>query len=849
MPQIAGLEEEIQTDDAQKAQIASAEERDNRTFRLGQILDSQFVKWEDAKRSTEEQLMRNLRGFNSQYDPDELTRIKERGAFASTKFVGITRYKCIAALAKYYSLLFQGPTKKNWSIEATPIPELSEQQKAQFMAEMPPETQQKMQGLNPQQLEDSIKQLEKEIAEERIGRMETKIHDQLVENDYAGITRKDMRECVILGTGAMKKATVKVTNKKRWERRSEVGSDGTTQSQAWSQVQEEEIIPDIRYASVWHLYPDPDGSRIEECMGIYERFRFSHNEFLALAEGQGFFADKIAQIYRHSPNGNYVQKWWETDVDALTRRGQTSRTDINRYEVLRYDGYVSYEDLVSDDLLPGWVPGMEIPMGGTGVVAWLSHTELIGVRLKEEGDDELPYTLTPFEEVTGLIWGVGLPQKMEESQALINDTVRALFDNISITSGPVIELDIDLLHKSQKGEVLKQNIIEPWKTYLRSGQDKTSPLLRFHKAESITNELLSILEMLRRIVDEESNLPAISQGESMWQGGEMTKTARGMQMLLNEASNVSMGNITLRDDYGIRPFIQSMYDFNMKNSEDDDIKGDMKINALGVQSYRKLEVYGKRLAEYYSMFADSPLTKKHEIQTEIAIAMDLVPEKVIYAPGEEPKNEMAEELAGLEVEKVKTELKKMLAEIEEKLAKVREIDSNIANPDAPETTERPEQVDTPAEIDNKNADTQKKLADTELTEEKAETERFDRELKAKELNHKIRKEQTETVTNAENKQAELADKKEDRTETRKQKETEAKEGSKHEAEESKKKQEGSKEPAPKVAPINVTVINEGKKERLAVHNQEGRIVGARDAKEGELDKKAKQKTVKKEEKA
>ena len=104
-----GISAAVDTNDQEQTELNS----------LGQILQSKYTEYKDARDDIEDDWIEDLRAFMGQYDPDVLAKIQSKGD-RSQVYVGLTRTKVLAAFSRMTDLLFQ-PGQKFFSIEATPI--------------------------------------------------------------------------------------------------------------------------------------------------------------------------------------------------------------------------------------------------------------------------------------------------------------------------------------------------------------------------------------------------------------------------------------------------------------------------------------------------------------------------------------------------------------------------------------------------------------------------------------------------------------------------------------------------------------------------------------------------------
>jgi hypothetical protein len=102
-------------------------------------------------------------------------------------------------------------------------------------------------------------------------------------------------------------------------------------------------------------------------------------------------------------------------------------------------------------------------------------------------------------------------------------------------------------------------------------------------------------------------------------------------MLMGAAQVVIKTVIKNIDDFLIKPLIRSYYNFNMEWSMDENIKGDMKIEALGSSILVAREVMNRSMTEFLSITAnefDMPLVERPRILRKIAKNMGLSEEDI-----------------------------------------------------------------------------------------------------------------------------------------------------------------------------------------------------------------------------
>jgi hypothetical protein len=240
-------------------------------------------------------------------------------------------------------------------------------------------------------------------------------------------------------------------------------------------------------------------------------------------------------------------------------------------------------------------------------------------------------------------------------------------DDVAMT-GNQLEINVDRLDDRS---VNNANKIRPWKIWYRSGGDESYNAIHVHKVPSIGTELIQIITMVRNFIDDETSLPSLISGSPTQESAPGSETASGMSMLMGAAQVVIKSVVKNIDDFLVRPLIKTYYSFNMEWSEDDKIKGDMKINALGSNILVAREIQSRNMTEFLSITAnefDMPLIKRPGILRKIAKNMGLDEEDIktdreikreLNTP--DPQEERLKELA---VEKVELENSELRAKID-----------------------------------------------------------------------------------------------------------------------------------------------------------------------------------------
>lgn len=565
------------------AQRAEQEHRRAIEDALGAQLYGKWQEWRDARRDKEDEWLEDLRAYNGIYEPDVAQAISKG---RSDVYVHLTRTKCLAAYTRIVDLLFQS-SDKHWSIAPTPIP-TGKVFLDPLGRPLPP-------------------RWAAARAEEIAQAMEQEMEDQLTEADYDLAIKTAIAEACILGSGAVKGVTVGIETDTAW---------GQTPS-GWVIVATERAVPAISPVSIFDLYPDPYADRIDTADGCFQRHILTRSQLRQIAERFNFDEIATAEVLSAHPNGNYYQEHHEIERRRIA--GFSAEIGRNgRFEVLEYWG------MVRGDQLESCGCRIEDRLADYQANVWTCGSRTLHAKLNPSRPERLPYAIFPYERVPHQFWGTGVARQMRDSQQTMNAAVRAMLDNLAISSGPLVEVNLDLL---APGEDPKD--LHPWRVFLRERGDPSYPLLRFYQVQNVAQNLTQVVEMFRRFADEETSLPSYTHGEAM---PGLNKTATGMSMLMTQAAITIKGTIKNIDDYLIAPVLRSLYDWNMRWNPREDIKGDLNVVARGSTTLIAREVQSQRLMQFMQMTANplyAPLVKRPELLREVAQSLDIDADKMI----------------------------------------------------------------------------------------------------------------------------------------------------------------------------------------------------------------------------
>ncbi len=559
--------------------------------RLSRMVTEQMAK----RMPIEDRWLKDLRQYNGKYAPDEQARLNQRGM--SKVFVNITRNKTNAAEARLSDMLF--PTDdRNWGIRPTPIPDMMD------MIKQAPQTE--------GQVNEKAQAMQVMVqAKDRAEAMTSKIEDQLVECGYHALCREMIHDACTIGTGIIKGPVVVGKLNKRWDQIEDGVSVLTL---------EEDFSAGTEYVSPWDFYPDMSASKIEEADFILERKLLTKRRLIEMARTPNYFVDQIRDILKEG-KPRTAPSYYESELRAINNLDSLS--DSSLYEMWEYNGPIEKDDLEAAGIEVDEDPLTEY----YGSVQFID-SRIIRVSLHPMETRDQLYRVFCWEKDPSNIFGFGVPYLMSDQQRVMNAAWRMMLDNSGLSAGPQIVVNKEMIQPADGHWGLEPRKI--W--YQVRGTTDIDHAFKVYQISNNQPELMSIFQSARQLADEETNLPLIAQGE---QSNNITKTAQGMNMLMNSANIVLRRAVKNFDDDVTKPHITSYYNWNMQFTNDPNIKGDFKIDARGSGALLAKELQQERLLQLSQIAASNPefarMTNWKGLLAQIVKHMQISKEDVLIA--------------------------------------------------------------------------------------------------------------------------------------------------------------------------------------------------------------------------
>jgi len=622
-------------------------------FGLAGFVRQKLVTAEDARSAKEQEWLAAYRNYKGVYGPE----ITFDDVNQSRIFVKITKTKVVAAYGQIIDVLF-GTSKFPISIEPSEKPEgiaeyahldpANAQGGEQAQAPNPADSLASaigyegdgrsippgatvdvlLAGLSENEIlgqgnwkagpsPDKMKMPQISPAKEAARKMQKVIWDQLDETNATTSLRNAAFEMVLLGTGILKGPFNYEKIYHTWKK----NPDEKGPRRIYSATVKE--VPRLDQVSVWDFYPDPSARTPSELGWAVQRYHLNESGMRDLMNRPLFDKEAIAAAIAQGPN--YEKRTYEDQL----RPNDLGNTPKERFEVLEYWGVVDRKLLDSFGIDLKNKYQIDTTEDELQVNIWVCGNYVLRLVLNPFTPARIPYMVCPYEVDPYNIWGVGLPQNMEDSQTMMNGFARMTVDNLRYAGHLVFDVSEDSM---VAGQDMK---IKPGQIFRRQ-QGQPGQSVFGIKFPSTAQENMFAFDKFRQFADEETGIPSYSHGAT--NVGGTTRTASGMSMLMGAAALNIKTVIKNIDEYLLRPLGESYYQWNMQfNEEDLEIRGDLEVKARGTSALMMKEVRSQRLMTLLQVGTNpqvAPFIRWHTVLKELAVTLDIDPEELIANPEE-----------------------------------------------------------------------------------------------------------------------------------------------------------------------------------------------------------------------
>ena len=564
---------------------------------LASHVHKRWVVMRDHKQEEiEDRLTETARARNMEYPPAKMAEIQAQGG--SEIFMGIVSTKCRTATAWLRDTLLGTGTDKPWSISATPIPDvppdivdrlegIMQQNLMQFYdqggEQIPPE---ELQNLAAGMKDTAMREMKHE-AEKRVDRMEKKMEDQLIEGGYVKSLFEFTNDIATYPYAVLKGP---VPRKRKIMKYSDNGG-----------LEPSEVVRDEwERVDPYKFYWSPWGDDIQN-MPVIEIHHLTREDVEAMIGVEGYDEDAVRALLSDFGAGGI--DWLDHEDSEMEDLEGKDFDDIDNDLV----GAIQLWDSIPGTLLLEWgMKEKEIddPQRSYPCEVWMVNDTVIKAVLNYDPLGRKPYYVTSFEKVPGRIDGNGVADLCMDAQSMCNAAARSLSNNMGISSGPQVGVNVSRL---PAGEDITQ--MYPWKIwqFQQSEFGDSSPPMNFFQPGSNAAELMGVFDRFMDIADEMTGIPKYMTGQHVPGAG---RTSSGLSMLISNAGKSIKQVIANIDHDVLTPMLERQYQRNLRYSEDMDLVGDVQIIAKGAMSLVVKEAESVRKTEFLRLVLESPVAQQ-----------------------------------------------------------------------------------------------------------------------------------------------------------------------------------------------------------------------------------------------
>ena len=347
--------------------------------------------------------------------------------------------------------------------------------------------------------------------------------------------------------------------------------------------------------SPFDIYWTPGVADIADA-NVIQRSRLTRAEINDLLDLPGFNTDEVRAVLDEYGRGGLVDNWDQTDAERaiLESREDPRFNQSGLIACLEFQGNAQGRYLLDLGMNPALIPD---PLRDYFINGWLIGRHIIKCQLAPSPRKRHNYYLTSFEKVPGNPCGNGLPDLLSDIASVMNATLRALVNNLSISSGPQAVINDDRLSDGEDGEQLY-----PWKRWhVKSDPfgNNTEKAVEFFSPASNSQELLQVYMAFSGLADEHSAIPKFMTGNPP--AGGLGRTASGLSMLMQNSSKILQTVASNIDRDVIDGVLNGLLDMVMLTDTDGLLSGEEKIRVLGVAVAQQRETQRARQLEFLQL--------------------------------------------------------------------------------------------------------------------------------------------------------------------------------------------------------------------------------------------------------
>jgi hypothetical protein len=362
---------------------------------------------------------------------------------------------------------------------------------------------------------------------------------------------------------------------------------------------EQKIVTEYERVSPFDLFPAPWSMDIEDGY-LIQRHRLSRSTIASFIGLPGYDEAAVRAVLKDHDDGG-TSNWLGMGIrgeDTTVPVSTDPKTGLaTTYRTEMIDALELWDAVPGRFLIDWGVPAESIPDPDLEYSAniWKIKSWVIKATLNHDPVGKKPYSKTSYERVPGMFWGLGIPDLIKDPQDLANAALRAMVNNMAMSSGPQVAINIERLP-----EGAKITTMQPWKIWqmVSDPLGSTAPAVEFFTVPSNASELMGIYEKASEQADDWSGIPRYMTGDA--KAGGAARTASGLSMLLGNASKL-IKSVTANLDRLIESVIKKTHIHLITQMGQLNLAGDIGIVVRGSESILMKDNMALRRSEFLQM--------------------------------------------------------------------------------------------------------------------------------------------------------------------------------------------------------------------------------------------------------
>ena len=290
---------------------------------------------------------------------------------------------------------------------------------------------------------ESASDAAKKKAAQQARDSEDKIEDMLRDGGFYHALAEFLVDLPIFPFAVLKGPVVKVIPEVTWPPNGGQPTVNQSPKLTWNRV------------SPFDIWFTPGVADIENA-NVIEKLRVTRAELNDLLDLPGYNQDEIRAVLDEYGRGGLYDNWDTTDAEraVLESRENPAWNRSAMISMMEFNGNV--QGRILQDY------GLAVPdeLRDYSVQAWCIGSHVIKAHLSPSPRQRHPYFITSFEKVPGTPVGNSLTDLLSDVQDVANATLRALVNNLSISSGPQVVIDDSRISPEENTEDMY-----PWKQW------------------------------------------------------------------------------------------------------------------------------------------------------------------------------------------------------------------------------------------------------------------------------------------------------------------------------------------------------------------------------------------------